>query len=427
MKRRLTIVFLLVMCLVFTGTISANEPVKITNVTGWGGLVYDVYEGFVEEFNNSQDEVEVELIYGGSGGQAGQKVEAMIASGDTPDLYEIGAQYLAPYTDADVIIPMEELIKEDPDVSMDDFYQSQIDQWTYDGKMRTMPWYASVPVWAYNKEVFEENGVDPDNPPNTWEEFLPALKKVHVQSGKQFRYGVVWTRTLWFYRVFLHQGGGHMLNKNNGRDGLADAAVFDQYPEGIEFWASLQRDHNVASYLPRGQINNVFLGGKSASVLASTSSSQQLIEGADFEVGFAPIPYNKERGQRLPMGAISLAMFRTTPEREEATWKFVKWLHQPEQRARWVKEVGNQSPSKVAVELLEEEGFFEENPHQKMFAEQLGKTYPDAVHPRFPDIYTIFVDTVEPVFLGQMEVDEALEMGEKRATKVLMEYKEQHQ
>jgi len=422
LKKVIITILIVSFLLTFNSSAVANDPVELTFVTGWSGHIYEVFEGFIEDFHEKQDDVRIDLIYGGAEMHAGQKVQAMIASGDTPDMHEIGAQYLATFADADVIVPMEEHFENDPDSSMDDFYDSQIHAWTYDDTFYTMPMYASVPVWAINVDMFEEKGIDTENLPETWDELLPVLETVQEDAG----YGLIFTRTLWYYRVFLKQDGGNMLNMDGGRAGLATEAIFDQNIEGLRFWSSLQAEHEVASYLPRGQQTAVFFGEQAASALMSTSASEEYLIESDFEVKFAPIPYSPDYGeQRLPMGSISIANFRTTPEREAASWEFLSWLHEPEQRARWVMEVGNQSPSRVAAEMLEEEGFFEEYPHQQMFADQLEYTVVDPLHPRFSDIYNIFVDSVEPAFLGELDIETSIASGKEEADRVLQNYLEE--
>src|SRR3546814_20522047 len=48
-----------------------------------------------------------------------------------------------------------------------------------EGNMLSMPYNSSTPVLYYNKDAFEQAGLDPNAPPKTWGEFgevLDALK-----------------------------------------------------------------------------------------------------------------------------------------------------------------------------------------------------------------------------------------------------------
>ena len=53
----------------------------------------------------------------------------------------------------------------------------------YDGKLWAAPLYLMGIPLAYNKDLFKKAGLDPENPPKTWDEFLKAcetLKKAGI-------------------------------------------------------------------------------------------------------------------------------------------------------------------------------------------------------------------------------------------------------
>ncbi|MGC9670692.1 ABC transporter substrate-binding protein [Planosporangium sp. 12N6] len=45
----------------------------------------------------------------------------------------------------------------------------------WDGKQWGLPFYEINTAWAYNKKMFAKAGLDPENPPTTWDEFIAAL------------------------------------------------------------------------------------------------------------------------------------------------------------------------------------------------------------------------------------------------------------
>lgn len=48
----------------------------------------------------------------------------------------------------------------------------------WDGKQWAMPFYQYGCVWGYNKEIFKKAGLDPNNPPKTWDEFMKACEAI---------------------------------------------------------------------------------------------------------------------------------------------------------------------------------------------------------------------------------------------------------
>lgn len=48
----------------------------------------------------------------------------------------------------------------------------------YNGHIYRVGWYPQPMTWSYNKDLFEKAGLDPENPPKTWDEFLAACDKL---------------------------------------------------------------------------------------------------------------------------------------------------------------------------------------------------------------------------------------------------------
>ncbi len=48
----------------------------------------------------------------------------------------------------------------------------------YDGKQYRLGWYPVPLVWEYNKDSYDKAGLDADNPPKTWDEWMAACDKL---------------------------------------------------------------------------------------------------------------------------------------------------------------------------------------------------------------------------------------------------------
>src|SRR3546814_3829534 len=49
-----------------------------------------------------------------------------------------------------------------------------------DGKLVSMPFNSSTPVFYYNKDAFKKAGLDAEKPPKTWKEVAEAGKKLRA-------------------------------------------------------------------------------------------------------------------------------------------------------------------------------------------------------------------------------------------------------
>lgn len=63
------------------------------------------------------------------------------------------------------------------------------DELKWRGKTWAVSFYNSVMPIVYNKEIFSESGLDPENPPKTWDEFLDACEKIKDAGYIPFVFG----------------------------------------------------------------------------------------------------------------------------------------------------------------------------------------------------------------------------------------------
>jgi raffinose/stachyose/melibiose transport system substrate-binding protein len=52
----------------------------------------------------------------------------------------------------------------------------------YQGKQYRIGWYAASPLWLYNKEMFDQAGLNADQPPTTWDGLLEACDKLKAKG-----------------------------------------------------------------------------------------------------------------------------------------------------------------------------------------------------------------------------------------------------
>jgi raffinose/stachyose/melibiose transport system substrate-binding protein len=60
----------------------------------------------------------------------------------------------------------------------------------YDGKQYRIGWYAVPMIWEYNKDVFDKAGLDADNPPTTWDDWMAACEAIKTSGVTPFGGGL---------------------------------------------------------------------------------------------------------------------------------------------------------------------------------------------------------------------------------------------
>ena len=86
---------------------------------------------------------------------------------------------------------------------------------TDDGKQIGVPYSISVPVLYYNPEIFKAAGLDPANPPKTWDEVKAAAKQIKDNTGNMGFFMQEYADN-WTQQAIIESNGGSMLKKENG-------------------------------------------------------------------------------------------------------------------------------------------------------------------------------------------------------------------
>jgi sn-glycerol 3-phosphate transport system substrate-binding protein len=96
--------------------------------------------------------------------------------------------------DGGMIVPVGDLAaKENFDWS--DYIDVVLSYYTVDGKIYSMPFNSSTPILFYNKSFFEKAGLDPNTPPDTWNQLREMGQKI-IDAGVA-EYGAAWNLHSW--------------------------------------------------------------------------------------------------------------------------------------------------------------------------------------------------------------------------------------
>jgi multiple sugar transport system substrate-binding protein len=280
----------------------------------------------------------------------GGAFEALIAAGNQPDLIvaSFGSQ-IGRLAASGNVVPLEDMLGAQ---ELFDQLAPQAVQELY-GHSFYVPVGADVTMMIYNKELFEEAGLDPEDPPETWEEFLDAAQKIDAlpnrASGEDIYGTVFWNDALawggWYWNMlqpmYLNANQNQCLLLNR----LATDIVFDQaeckLAEFFEFARSAQQ------FAPPTMERNFFsrtIGmwpqyGYSWEPNLREAAGQPMVIGED--VGVAPVPVPSEGDTSYTTyGGRAFMILKTTPDRQNAAWEFVKFLMQEENNLVFLQELG---------------------------------------------------------------------------------------
>ena len=334
-----------VMSLVLAGSalVSAQQTLKVSVVIG---AMRDTLTPLARQFEQENSGVKVNLVPEPEGGS----FEALIAAGNQPDLLitSFGGQ-IGRLASQDVVAPLEdfdgaeELLGRLEPSAVEELY----------GHTYYIPVGADVTMMIYNKALFEAAGLDPENPPETWQEFLDAAAAISElpDQGNGKVYGtVLWNEVLatggWYWNMLQPM----YLNANQDECGLLNrlgtSVDFDDESCALaDFYAFNQK---AQQYAPPTMETAGFFSrrvgmwpqyGYSWEPNLREAAGEPMVIGED--VGVAPVPV-PEAGDTSysTYGGRGLVILRTTPEREALAWRFIQFLMQDETNLTFIKELG---------------------------------------------------------------------------------------
>jgi len=108
-------------------------------------------------------------------GDLQQQVLIMANAGDAPDVVHGETAFFSSYVSSGYIEPLDEWLSKS---YIEDIYPGVRESISANGKLYAAPWACSPFVLIYNKELFEKAGLDPNAPPNTYNQMMEYAEKI---------------------------------------------------------------------------------------------------------------------------------------------------------------------------------------------------------------------------------------------------------
>jgi multiple sugar transport system substrate-binding protein len=395
---------------------SGGAPITLTMWHGYGEVVDNQgqtnYEAkslndLVDEFNSTHPDIQVNLVYNGSNDHALDKLTVALNAGEQPDItYQYGTS-MPQLATAAGIMDLTDRVQES-DFNWDDFIEGARAASTVDGRVMGIPALIDNLAIVYNKDLFDQAGIDPPSADWTWDDFRNAAKALTDPAKKQFGLGfpVDGTEdTVWHYDAMLWEAGGDILNSDNTQAAfnsdagvtalqtLTDMAVTDK--------SVFLDQKNV------GQIDTLFNSGK----IAMDITGPWALSGyPDVNYGVQVMPAFPGGSHATIAGPDMWVLFDNDGH-GEAAWEFMKWFTAAEQVKADALESGHLP---IRNSVVDEPGFTDELdkkfPGEGVFAQNLQNvTKARPVLQQYDQISTIMGEAIVKAMLGQADPKQALD------------------
>ncbi len=303
------------------------------------------------------------------------RLQADMAAGEVPDVAQLPFRAMDFAANSLGAVPMEELAGDEYDEQFSGMYPNGLALGKLGDLTYCLPFTFSTPMLYYNATLFESAGLDPNDPPETWDEVQeyalaikeanPGVEGIHVattgpSSGE------------WIAQSLIYSNGGEILSEDRS------TILLDN--EGTVGAMQMLRDLaecGAHGTLTEEEAQEAFLGGNLAMYLQSSAlyaSAADAAEAGGWELRGAAEPAFAGKEVVPTNSGSALFVFTQDEAKREAVWEFIKFVTGERGYTIITSEIGYLP---LRPSLVEEGGalyeYAQENPQLGVNLEQMSR------------------------------------------------------
>lgn len=406
MKKRIFACLLLVaLCLAWMPVSAEGDKVEI--------VVWEMYgpdrgmPEWADQFNAMQDKIHVKNEFMVSHTELMQKLQVVSASNaDLPNLILVDMFY-APVVDGLVggLVDLTPYLAQEEGMA-EDFYANLMGFSNIDGRQISLHGYANNIILYYNRALFEEAGLDPDAPPETWDQLIECAQALttddvwgfHNSAYSDSYYEVV----SWNFQTFVWQAGGEMWTED-----YKAAFNTDEGRAGLQFMVDMVQEYKVAT---TAYPENGFQLGKVAMIMEGTWMNNEFQTYLEDDLGATSLPYSVEPATNT--GGEHWMIIPSTPEQEDASWAYMKYMLS-EEIVTNICSRGGQVPTRISIADSEAfQSFADERPGIRASMDSMPFARMRANSPKYSEASEAIAPFIEQAIYGTTTVDDAITQAE---------------
>ncbi len=285
-----------------------------------------------------------------------------------------------------------------------------------DGTMVSFPWNVSVGILYYNKDLFKQAGLNPNQPPLTYEDLEKCTDK--LLPLRVNTYTTAWPAA-YHLECILAQNNLPFSTLQNGFIEGSSKLCFDHDPL-IYHIQKLQQWRKDGTFLYSGRVSSDadtnFTSGKCAILLQGANRLPLIQRQCDFELGVGYIPYWEKHHKNkcnLPIGGASFfALSGFSDEEYEAIAELFTFLSREDIVTKWHTQTGYLPITKNAYQKCIKSGFYEKNRASFLATNQV--MYPSKLYTKgirisgYMEIRELIIDEIEKVLFKNKDPKNAI-------------------
>ena len=276
-----------------------------------------------------------------------EKVKGAAQTQTLPDIFGVLAdkRVIASFINAGHILNLDQYMKADNAAWKNVFYEKalNVNKFLPGNEFNIAPGIYAAPIdvmniqMVYNKDLFKKAGLDPDNPPQKWQEFLEAGNKLHAAGiqGMVSGWGEIWMidclASNYAYNIM---GEGKFIDTLTGKVSYADSDWIKVF--------SIFRDMKDNNLLASGIVTMVnkhaeqMFANERAALAFNGSWCVNVYHGMNPNLNYGvmlPPAYSDKYPMMIWGGAGTSFMINARSAHKQEVVDFLKWLTAKDQQA----------------------------------------------------------------------------------------------
>ncbi len=349
--KKILLVVLILSLLVFS--VFAQQKVVVTFWEGMGARLGTTLTQITKLFNKEHPNIEVKLVYLGSGNQVDAKLLASLPTKSLPTMAQVKSPTAAMLETKGVVAPIYSFPGFSKTASS--IYAHMLTPCSVSGKIYALPFNVDVFLLFIRPKMLEAAGI---TPPKTMQELAQDAKLLTIKKdGKTVRYGLGFRTTYRQFTAVAYQFGGHYLE--NGKITIN----CPQNVKALAFLVNLVKEGYA--YAKFGYFDNELTSSSVAMLLGGSAElTYDLSDIAGQSDGIVMVPIPRDVDFEPMTHGQYIEIFNTASQaQQQAAWEYLKFLLSPQVQLFWAVKTGYIPVNKAVANMAQWKSFVSQNPN----------------------------------------------------------------
>lgn len=271
----------------------------------------DYINGVISDFEEQNPNVKVKWV-DVPWADMEKKILSATAANNAPDVANLNVPFSMKLAELDALVDMDSNLDQE---TINKYFPTVWEANTYQGETHAIPWYLSTSLTMYNTEIFKEAGLDPNNPPQYYDELLEMGRKVKEETGKYLLFPPI--AETGRYLEYMVREGIPLTNE----DGTA-AFNTEKSVEFLQMWATMYKEDLIPEETVtegHGAAVDVYQSGQAAILLTGPQFLSRIEENAPdvYEVTEVA-PEITGDADRVGVAVMNIAVLEQTEHKQAA-------------------------------------------------------------------------------------------------------------